>query len=100
MPGTAIRNRTTVGPLTVLQRVSIASNVSLGSHCRIEDAVIDNGAQIGSFVHVEASTGAIIGADAQIGDRCTLDAEAVIGRGAKVSAGRRVGKVPDGGIAV
>lgn len=100
LPGTSIRNRSRIGPLTVLERCSVGSNVTIGSHGRIEDCVMDHGAAAGSYLHVEASTGIIIGADAQLGDRVTVTQGAVIGRNARVASGRTVGDVPDGGQAV
>lgn len=100
LPGTSIRNRSRIGPLTVLERCSIGSNVTIGSHGRIEDCVIDHGVTAGSYLHVEASTGVIIGADARLGDRVTVRAGAVVGRNARVASGRSVHDVPDDGQAV
>lgn len=100
MPGTSIRNRVRVSPLTVLQRCIVQSNTTIGSHTRIEDVVVDNGATIGSHVHFEAGQGTIVGADARLGDRVTVQAAAIIGRGASVATGRTVKDVPDGGQAV
>ncbi len=100
LPGTAIRNRARVGPLTVLERCSIASNVVIGSHGRIEDAIIDNGAILGHYVHLEGSTGSVIGADAKIGDRVTLIGPARIGRAASIASGRNIQRLADHAQAV
>ena len=100
LPGTSIRNRSRIGPLTVLGRCSIGSNVTIGSHGRLEDCIVDHGATAGSYLQVEASPGVIVGADASLGDRVTIRAGSVVGRNAKVASGRTVGDVPDDGQAV
>ncbi len=93
-PGTGIRNRTRVGPFSHVDRCTIASNVDVGSHARVVDAVIDNGARVADGAHV---TG-VVGADATVGVGASV--RGVTGRGARVADGRRVDGVPDKGVAV
>jgi len=100
LPGTALRNHVRVEPFTLLSKCAISSNVIIGSHSRIENAVLDNGVTLGSFIRLEGGLGLVVGADANLASGCCVGAEGKIGRGAKVSAGRSVHTVPDGGVAV
>jgi glucose-1-phosphate thymidylyltransferase len=100
LPGTALRNHVRVEPFTLLSKCAISSNVTIGSHSRIENAVLDNGVSIGSGARLEGGLGLVVGADAVLESGCSMGAESRVGRGAKVSAGRTVHIVPDGGVAV
>jgi NDP-sugar pyrophosphorylase family protein len=100
LPGTALRNHVRVEPFTLLSKCAISSNVTIGSHSRVENAVLDNGVSVGSGVRLEGGLGLVVGADARLESGCSMDAESRVGRGAKVAAGRAVHVVPDGGVAV
>ncbi|HUR63208.1 MAG TPA: sugar phosphate nucleotidyltransferase [Candidatus Thermoplasmatota archaeon] len=100
LPGTAVRNHVRVEPFTLLSKCAISSNVTIGSHSRIENAVLDNGASVGPGARLEGGLGLIVGADARLESGCSMGAESRVGRGAKVAAGRTVHIVPDGGVAV
>ena len=100
LPGTALRNHVRIEPFTLLSKCAISSNVSVGSHSRIENAVLDNGVTVGSGVRLEGGLGLVVGADARLESGCSMDAQSKVGRGAKVAAGRAVHLVPDGGVAV
>lgn len=99
-PATAIRHRVRIGPFTFLERCSVASNTSIGSQCRIHSAIVDNGARLGHGARVDGGEGAIVGPDARLEDESHVLPEGRIGRAARVSAGRSVKEVPDGGVAV
>jgi NDP-sugar pyrophosphorylase family protein len=100
LPGTAVRNHVRIEPFTLISKAAIGSNVTVGSHSRVENAVLDNGVSLGSGVRLEGGLGLVVGSDARLESGCSLDAEARIGRGARVAAGRAVHAVPDGGVAV
>ncbi len=98
-PGTSIRNRVRVAPFTFTNDCSIASNITIGSHCRIRDAILDNGVDLGSGSRVEGAA-TVVGSDAVIGSDVRIEPGAKIGHGARVADGRTVGNVPDDGVAV
>jgi NDP-sugar pyrophosphorylase family protein len=99
-PGTALRNHVRVGPFSLLSHCILHSNVTVGSHARVHRAYVDRGAELGSGCHVPGGTGSIVGADAQLGSDCRIEAGGLVGNGARVAAGRAVHSVPDKGIAV
>ncbi len=99
-PGTALRNHVRVEPFTYLTACTVSSNVVIGSHARLNRVIVDNGAQIGSGVSIPGPAASVVGADAALEPGSTVAPGGVIGRGAKVSAGRSVLSVPDQGVAV
>ncbi|HUR62108.1 MAG TPA: sugar phosphate nucleotidyltransferase [Candidatus Thermoplasmatota archaeon] len=100
LPGTALRNHVRIEPFTLLSRAAVGSNVTVGSHSRVENAVLDNGASIGAMVRLEGGLGLIVGTDARLEAGSAVGPEGRIGRGARVAAGRTVQTVPDNGVAV
>jgi len=99
-PGTCLRNHVRVEPFTVLSSCIVASNVAIASHCRIHDAVIDNGAVVGTGARIAGSPETLVGADAVLEPGTTVLPGGRIGRFARVSAGRVVKDMPDHGVAV
>ena len=99
-PGTALRNHVRVEPFTVVAGCAIGSNALIASHCRIERAIVDNGAAVGSGALVGGGAATIVGSDAVVGARAIIGAGGCIGRNAQVASGRAVSHVPDGGHAV
>lgn len=99
-PGTCLRNHVRVEPFTVLSNCIIASNVAIASHCRIHDAVVDNGVVVGTGSRIAGEPEVLIGADAVLEPNTTIQPGGRIGRFARVSAGRVVKDIPDHGVAV
>jgi mannose-1-phosphate guanylyltransferase len=98
-PGSAVSFSATVGGRAVL-----GANVTVGPGSHIEDAVLLDGATVGSSTRIRS---AIIGPSVSIGDHCLIDSGAVLGEGVKVgaenvlSAGARLFpgvELPDGAI--
>src|SRR5262249_38826908 len=75
LPGTAVRNHVRVEPFTLLSKCAVGSNVTIGSHSRVENAVLDNGVTVGSGARLEGGLGLMVGADARLESGCALDAE-------------------------
>lgn len=99
-PGTCLRNHVRVEPFAVLSSCIVASNVSVGSHCRVHDAFLDNGAVVHTGARILGEPETLVGADAVLEAGTTVLPGGRIGRFAKVSAGRVVRDVPDHGVAV
>ncbi|MGB0652299.1 MAG: sugar phosphate nucleotidyltransferase [Thermoplasmatota archaeon] len=99
-PGTSLRNHVVVEPFTLLRRCSVSSNVTVGSHSRIDGAFLDDGVRVGNGTHVQGHEGILIGADARLGNRVQVLDNSRIGVRASVADGRTVGDVPDQGVAV
>ncbi|HUR25766.1 MAG TPA: sugar phosphate nucleotidyltransferase [Candidatus Thermoplasmatota archaeon] len=99
-PGTCLRNHVRVEPFTVLSNCIIASNVAISSHCRIHDAVVDNGVLVGTGARISGEPDILVGADAVLEAGTTIQPGGRIGRFARVSAGRVVKDIPDHGVAV
>lgn len=99
-PGTCLRNHVRVEPFTVLSNCIIASNVAVASHCRIHDAVVDNGVVVGTGSRIAGEPEVLVGSDAVLEANSTVLPGGRIGRFARVSAGRVVKDIPDHGVAV
>jgi UDP-N-acetylglucosamine diphosphorylase / glucose-1-phosphate thymidylyltransferase / UDP-N-acetylgalactosamine diphosphorylase / glucosamine-1-phosphate N-acetyltransferase / galactosamine-1-phosphate N-acetyltransferase len=99
-PGTCLRNHVRVEPFTVLSNCIIASNVAVASHCRIHDAVVDNGVVVGTGSRITGEPEIFVGSDAVLEPNTTIQAGGRIGRFARVSSGRVVKDIPDHGGAV
>jgi mannose-1-phosphate guanylyltransferase len=68
---------------TVGGRAALGPNVTVGAGSRIEDAILLEGASVGSSTRIRS---AIIGPWVQIGDHCVLDAGVVLGEGVILGA--------------
>jgi mannose-1-phosphate guanylyltransferase len=77
-PGCQIAADATIGGRTVL-----GAGVSVGPGAHIDSSVVLDGARIGARSRVSRS---IVGPDAQIGEHCRVDGEAVLGAGVRVGA--------------
>lgn len=99
-PGTCLRNHVRVEPFTVLSNCIIASNVAVASHCRIHDAVVDNGVVVGTGARISGEPEVLVGSDAVLEANTTILPGGRIGRFVRVSAGRVVKDIPDHGVAV
>jgi mannose-1-phosphate guanylyltransferase len=97
--GGTIAASATVGARAVLGR-----NVTVGPGSEIEDAILLDGASVGSEARIRS---AIIGPSATIGDRCVVDSGAMLGQGVRLgadnvlSAGARLFpgvELPDGAL--
>jgi glucose-1-phosphate thymidylyltransferase len=99
-PGTCLRNHVRVEPFTVLSNCIIASNVAVASHCRIHDAVVDNGVVVGTGARIAGEPETLIGSDAVLEPGTTVLPGGRIGRFARISSGRVVKDMPDHGVAV
>ena len=98
--GACLRNHVRVEPFSVLSNCIIASNVAIASHCRIHDAVVDNGVVVGTGARITGEPEALVGADTVLEAGTTVLPGARVGRFARVSAGRVVKDIPDHGVAV
>lgn len=99
-PGTCLRNHVRIEPFTVLSNCIVASNVAVASHCRIHDAVVDNGVVVGTGSRIAGEPEILVGSDAVLEPNTTIQPGGRIGRFARVSAGRVVKDIPDHGVAV
>ena len=99
-PGTCLRNHVRIEPFTVLSNCIIASNVSVASHCRIHDAVVDNGVVVGTGARITGEPEVLVGSDAVLEPNTTVQPGGRIGRFARISSGRVVRDMPDHGVAV
>jgi mannose-1-phosphate guanylyltransferase len=77
-PGCRIAPDATIGGRTVL-----GAGVSVGPGAHIDSAVLLDGARIGAGSRVSRS---ILGPDSEIGERCRVDGEAVLGAGVRIGA--------------
>ncbi len=99
-PGTSVRNHVRVGAFAYLQDCSLGSNVNVETQARIRRAFLDTGAKVGPGARIAGGPGAAVGADALLEADSAVREGGRIGRLARVSAGRAVRDVPDGGVAV
>jgi mannose-1-phosphate guanylyltransferase len=78
-PGCTIASDAVIGGRTVL-----GAGVSIGPGAHVDSAVLLDGAAVGAGSRVSRS---IIGPEVQIGERCRVDGEAVLGAGVRMGAG-------------
>lgn len=77
-PGCAIAAGATVAGRTVL-----GAGVVLGPGAHIDSSVLLDGARIGAGSRISRS---IVGPDAQVGDHCQIDGEAMLGAGVRIGS--------------
>lgn len=99
-PGTCLRNHVRVEPFTVLSNCIVASNVAIASHCRIHNAMVDNGVVVGTGSRISGEPEVLVGSDTVLEPNSTILPGGRIGRFARISAGRVVKDMPDHGVAV
>lgn len=99
-PGTCLRNHVRVEPFTVLANCIVASNVTISSHTRISNAIVDNGVVVGCGVRLLGPPVVLIGSDAIVGHGALVQPGGRVGRRANIAPGRAVQDVPENGVAV
>ncbi|MSQ14124.1 MAG: hypothetical protein EXR47_08375 [Dehalococcoidia bacterium] len=113
-PGTSIGNNVVISPFSEVRNSILENSVQIGSHSVVTNAIISEGCTFGArflarggLVTVQSPQqeeyrvqgGAVVAQYVEVGDDVLLEAGVLVGKGARLSSGRRIARnIPEEAI--
>lgn len=113
-PGTSIGNNVVISPFSEVRNSILESSVQVGTHSVVTNAIISEGCTFGARFHARGGLvtvqsqqqeeyrvqgGAVVAQFVEVGDDVSVEAGALVGKGARLGSGRRIAQnIPEEAI--